>query len=147
MIDIENKVIDTVYNAVKAAFPVEQYPDLSFYSEAVEAPDSFPCVVLVQEDNYTYRPTQDNELNEHHASLMFSVNVYSNKIDSHKEEAKAIFQVVDETMQSMRFTRVMASPMPNIDRTIYRIAGRYEAIVGRPQSTGDDTEYQMYRRR
>ena len=148
MIDIENKVIDTVYKAVIAAFPPAQYPNLSFYSEPIDAPTSFPCVVIAEEDNYTYRQTQDGELNEHNAVVMYSVNVFSNKQDGHKAEAKKILATVDTAMQSMLFTRLMTSPIPNVDRTIYRIAARYTALVGRPVKDGNNNvSYQMNRTR
>lgn len=141
MIDIENLVINTVKTAVLAA-----YPSCTVYGVYVEAPSAFPCVSIVEDDNYTYRPTQDESLQEHQATVMYSVNVYSNLAAGAKEQAKAIMAVVDTAMQNMKFTRTVRSQIPNIDRTIYRVVARYTAVVGEPQTVDGNTVYQMYRK-
>lgn len=146
MIDIENIVVDELNTILAAAYPSSQYPGLVLYADYVSAPASFPCVTVVCEDNYTLERTQDENLAENHAVMMFSVNVYSSKASGAKSEAKMIFQTVDEAMQNMKFTRTMCSPIPNVDRTIYRITARYEIIVAKGVTDGDDTVYQTYRR-
>ena len=62
MIDIENKILSVVRDAVLA-----QYPNASIYGEYVEVPDSFPCVTVTEETNYTYTRSLDAELGEHPA--------------------------------------------------------------------------------
>lgn len=141
MIDIENYVITTIKSALAATFP-----SAAVYGVYIEAPSVFPCVCIVEDDNYTYTPSQDNDLVEHHANVMYSVNVYSNKKTGAKEEAKAIFDVVDLALQDMKFTRKVRSQIPNVDRTIYRVVGRYSAVVQEPQIEGGNTVYQIYRK-
>ena len=140
MIDIENIVISTVKTAVQTA-----YPACAVYGVYVEAPSTFPCVSIVEDDNYTLRQTQDESLAENHAVVMYSVNVYSNLTSGAKEQAKAIMAVVDTAMQNMKFTRTVRSQVPNLDRTIYRVVARYEAVVGKPSTIGGNTVYSMYR--
>ncbi len=141
MIDIESIVFDTVYKAVKSKFPKAEVK-----SVYVESAAEFPCVCVVEDDNRTFQKTLDGSLNEHHAELLYTVTVYSNKKNGKKEEARAIAKVVDEAMQGMKFTRIMLNQIPNIDQRIYRIVGRYRAIVseGLKQSDGK-TIYQIYR--
>lgn len=141
MIDIESIVFDTVYKAVKSKFPKAEVK-----SVYVESAAEFPCVCVVEDDNRTFQKTLDGSLNEHHAELLYTVTVYSNKKNGKKEEARAIAKVVDEAMQGMKFTRIMLNQIPNIDQRIYRIVGRYRAIVseGLKQSDGK-TVYQIYR--
>ena len=141
MIDIESIVFDTVYKAVKSKFPKAEVK-----SVYVESAAEFPCVCVVEDDNRTFQKTLDGSLNEHHAELLYTVTVYSNKKNGKKEEARAIAKVVDEPMQGMKFTRIMLNQIPNIDQRIYRIVGRYRAIVseGLKQSDGK-TIYQIYR--
>lgn len=141
MIDIENIVFNTVANSI-----LEKFPSASIYSESVEAPSSFPCVCIVEEDNYTYRDSQDTSLIENHSNLMYSVNVYSNKKNGKKTEAKKILDLVDETMQGMKFTRILKSPMPNVDRSIYRISARYTTVVARGKEINENIVFQMYRK-
>ena len=141
MIDIESMVFDTVYKAVKSKFPKAEVK-----SVYVESAAEFPCVCVVEDDNRTFQKTLDGSLNEHHAELLYTVTVYSNKKNGKKEEARAIAKVIDEAMQDMKFTRIMLNQIPNIDQRIYRIVGRYKAIVseGLKQSDGK-TIYQIYR--
>lgn len=142
MIDIENKVLDTVFTAVRT-----QYASANCYGEYVATPAAFPCVSLYEASNTTYKPSQDEEKHEHQANLMYLCNVYSDKANGKKAEARAIAKLVDSTMQSMKFTRTFFEPLPNMDRTIYRITMRYEAVAGEPIITDqNNTTYQMYRR-
>ena len=141
MIDIENKVLNDVFSAVHSA-----YPDCQFYGEYVSVPAAFPCVCIYEASNSTYRRSQDTDLQEHQANLMYECNVCSDKAKGKKTEARSIAKLVDETMQGMKFTRTFFQPLPNLDRTIYRITLRWEAVAGEPIVTdGNDITYQMYR--
>ena len=141
MIDIENLVVDKVFRAVNA-----DYPNAVCYAEYVEMPEAFPCVTLYEADNRSYRPSDDNQLSDHQCSVMYECNVYSDKQTGKKAEAKAIADIVDATMLSMKFSRNMRSQIPNQDRTIYRVTMRFEAVVGEPIVTSSGTTtLQMYR--
>ena len=106
----------------------------------------FSRVRLCEADNRSYRPSDDNQLSDHQCSVMYEINVYSDKQTGKKAEAKAIADIVDEAMQSMKFSRNMRSQIPNIDRTIYRVTMRFEAVVGEPIVTSSGTTtLQMYR--
>lgn len=141
MINIEEMVIDTVSKAVKSKFPA-----VSFYSEHVEVPPSFPAVSLCEEDNSTYEKTLDTSPGENHARLLYVANVYSNKAALKKREAKEIAGIVDKAMQSLKFIRILRSPIPNADKAIYRITMRYTAVVDEGKEENGKTVYQMYRR-
>lgn len=143
MIDIENYVFTTVKNAVTTA-----YPKAKVNSSIVETSSEFPCVSLIEADNYTYTRSLDGSNKEHHANVMYECNVYAND-KNRKATAKAISNVVDNTMQSMKFTRTFKEAVPNQDRSVFRITMRYEGIVeeGVATTSGNTTTttYQMYR--
>jgi len=141
MIDIENKVLSVVREAVLA-----QFPDASVYGEYVDESASFPCVTVTEDTNYTYVYSKDDTVSEHHADVQYAINVYSNKEVGAKLEARAILKVADDAMQGMKFWRTMTRQVPNVDRTIYRVIARYHAIVGEPTQVGDDLVYQIYQR-
>ena len=141
MIDIENKVLSVVRDAVLA-----KYPNACVSGEYVEAPASFPCVTVTEDTNYTYVYSKDEQLMEHHAEVQYTINVYSDKQTGAKLEAKAILAVADESMQGMKFWRTMSRQVPNVDRTIYRVLARYRAVVGEPQISGNDLVYKIYQR-
>lgn len=145
MIDIENKVFDTVSTAVRNAFATDN-PGLTLYGEYVLSPTSFPCVTLIETDNYTLRRTQDDALTEHDAEIVYEANIYTNNVSGRKSLAKAIADVVDTSMQNLKFTRVLRTQTPNVDTTIYRLTMRYRAVVGAPViDTDGNRTYQMYR--
>lgn len=142
MIDVENLVIDKISKAIGAS----AYSNTFVTSEYTDSPPAFPCVSVVEADNFTYRKTQDNDLKEHHTNVMYEVNVFSNKKNTSKSEAKAIIEIVDTAFQNMKFTRTFKDNIPNKDKTIYRIIARYEAVIGEGFTRGDDTIYPVYRR-
>lgn len=141
MIDVENMVVDTVRKAVIAL-----YPTADIVSEYVDVPSSFPCVSVIEGENSSYFKTKDNDLIDHHINVMYEINVYSNLKSKKKEQAKKIMGVVDTALQNIKFTRTFKQPIPNSDKTIYRIVARYEAVIGAEQTVGSDKIYQVYRK-
>lgn len=125
MIDVETEV----FSAISAKVQVT-YPNIYMTGEYVKSPSDFPCVSLVEVDNVTFRNTQTTEGRENHATVMYELNVYSNKAKGKKAECKGIVALIDELLMGLNFTRIMLEPVPNQDNaTIYRMLGRYRAIV------------------
>lgn len=127
MIDIESEIFSKVSTAVRAA-----YPNIYMVGEYVNAPSKFPCVSLVEMDNQSYQRTEDSGSSENHVSVMYELNVYSNKSVGKKSECKAIAALIDEQMLALGFARTMLQPIPNMDdATIYRMVGRYSAVISK----------------
>ena len=127
MIDIENDVFSEVAKKVR-----EKFSDIFVTGEYVKSPSSFPCVSLVEIDNATFRNSQTTESQENHVAVSYEVNVYSNKTKGKKAQCKEIIAFIDEVLMSLNFTRIMLEPVPNQnDATIYRMLGRYRAVVSR----------------
>lgn len=144
MIDIENKVFNELANAVRSEFKTE-YPNLTVVGEYIDVPPSFPCVTIVEDDNYVYLKSQDDVGIEHHVNVMYSVNIYTNNVNGKKALAKSIADVIDNKMQNLKFTRRMRNQIPNQDRSIYRITMRYSAIVENARIDEDgNLTYQIY---
>lgn len=141
MVDIENKVFNDIATTLRS-----QFEGIYVVGEFIDLPNNFPCVTLVEEDNYTYLDSQDTSLKENHATVVYTVNVYSNKTNGKKTEAKKIADVVDGLMQDMKFTRTFRSQIPNTDRTIYRIIMRYSAVVSKGIKDGSTVVHQIYRK-
>ena len=127
MIDVENEVFNTVATVVRA-----EYPDIYIVGEYVKTPPKFPCVSLVEMDNQSYQRTEDSGSSENHVSVMYEVNIYSNKTIGKKTECKTIAALIDEQMLALGFARTMIQPIPNLDdATIYRMVGRYSAVISK----------------
>ena len=123
MIDIENAVYTPIAKALRNAFP-----GINVRGEYIKAPSSFPHVSIVEQDNYTTTEHLDNGDVEKYATLMYEVNVYSDKETGKKSQCRKIMAAVDELMYSRNFTRISLSPIPNLENaSIYRLVARYEA--------------------
>ena len=127
MINVENEIFNTVAKAVR-----EKYPSVFISGEYIKAPSKFPFVSLVEMSNTAYDRTQTSGGLENHASLMYEVNVYSNKKSGKKSECKAIATLIDNELATLGFSRTMLQPIPNMDdATIYRMTGRYTAVISK----------------
>lgn len=123
MIDVENQIYTPIAEALREAFP-----GIDTSGEYVKAPSAFPHVSIVEQDNYptlTHLSTSDSE---EYATIMYEVNVYSNKSSGKKAQCRSIMKVIDDLMYRRNFTRISLSPVPNLENaTIYRLVARYRA--------------------
>lgn len=124
MIDLENDVFANVATILRAA-----HAGIFVTGEYTPVPPKFPAVSIVEADNRVVESMRTLNI-ENAVSVMYEVNVYSNKASGKKGEAKAIAATLDEAFAGMGFTRTMKNQVPNLnDATIYRIVCRYEAII------------------
>lgn len=134
MINVENEIFNIVSKSVR-----NKYPSVFISGEYVRTPSKFPFVSLIEMSNTAYDSTQTSGCLENHASLMYEVNIYSNKTSGKKSECKAIAELIDNELATLGFSRTMLQPIPNMDdATIYRMTGRYTAVISK--------ESKLYRR-
>ena len=127
MINVENEIFSKIAESVRAA-----YPSAFVSGEYVRTPSKFPFVSLIEMSNTAYDRTQSSGGLENHASLMYEVNVYSNKKSGKKSECKEIAALIDNELAALGFSRTMLQPIPNMDdATIYRMTGRYTAVISK----------------
>ena len=140
MIDVENKIIDTVIEQVQAVFPscnITSMPDRS--------PSAFPCVNIVEKDNSVHGQSMTLNCPENHANLMYEVSVYSNIEEGNKGQAKEILSVVDDTMSALGFRRTFMNPIPDVDITIYRVVARYTGVASKGFEGNGTIIHKIYR--
>jgi hypothetical protein len=105
-----------------------EFPGAFVTGEYVRVPSSFPHVSIVESDNYMTGRHLDSSDEEKFSTVMYEVNVYSNKATGKKNECKYIIGLIDHMMYARNFTRLSLNPVPNLeDATIYRITARYRA--------------------
>lgn len=126
MIDIENELFTYIKPFVPATFS----------AEFIREPASFPFVSMMVKDNTFVNP--DSSGTEKFCRIMVEFNTYSNKKSGKKQECKKIANSIDEAMAAIGFQRIVYSPTPNIDETIFRLTTRYVGVV--------DTDKNIYRR-
>ena len=122
MIDIEAKI----YSPIRTAL-VNAYDGIFVTSEPTATTAKFPAVSIVQQDNYMSINKLDNSGTEQFATVMFQVDVYSNKASGRKSQCKEIMGVVDTMLYGMNFTRLSLTPVPMANDGYYRLTARYRA--------------------
>ena len=123
MIDVEAKIYTPVAAALRANFL-----GIEVSGDYTKVPPKFPFVSMVEADNATSQNRTDTSDVERFATVMYEINVYSDKADGKKSECKAIMAFIDEIMYRMNFTRIALAPVPNLSKsTIYRMIARYRA--------------------
>lgn len=121
--DIETEVFTRVATPLRA-----KYAGIFISGEATKAPAKFPCVTLMEADNYVLERTQTSDI-ENHAQLMYEVKVYSNLQSGKKAQCKTILRDIDELMAQMGFARTMKNTVPNLeDATVCQMVARYRGI-------------------
>ena len=125
MIDLESPLFTEIAGILRST-----YSGITVYGEYVPAPAGFPSVAIVEMDNATYLPSWANRQKEQYAEVMYEINVYSNRTQGKKDEAKAIMDTIDTYFQAHGFERITCQPIQNMnDATIYRVVARYRAVV------------------
>ena len=149
MIDIENLVFNTVFDAVasvRSTVPVSK--------GYIEQNAVYPCIVLRETNNVAYDNSATDDCSENHARVTYQVDIYSDKEDTARSECRDLLNLVDGIMQGMKFRRTYMSEPMNISRSVYRQYARYTVIVAKGVTTvtgtGNEetstTMFQMYRR-
>ena len=133
MIDIETPIFDMMAEQLR-----NQFTGIKVYGEELLAPSTFPCASIVETDNYTKTNTQDSSSVENHATVVFTVNVYSNKSSGKKSECKAILSCIDDMFINLGFARTMKEHITMNNATVCRMIARYTATVSK--------DYKIYRR-
>ena len=122
---IENDVFTAVAVKLRSEYGAE---NIYVTGEYTPTPPKFPCVFIYEADNSNIG--FDGCCEEVVTGVMYSVEVYSNKQNGKKTEAKEIMQTVDSVMTPLGFTRTMMQQIPNLsDATIFRLTARYSAAV------------------
>lgn len=123
MIDIEKMVYTPIAEVLR-----ERFKGIEVSGAYVNAPAKFPYVSIVEQDNYMSVNRLDSSDSEKFATVMYEVNVYSNKSASKRAVCREIMGVIDEMLYKRNFIRLSMSPVPNMENgTIYRLVARYRA--------------------
>lgn len=102
-----------------------QFGNISVKGEAVNVPPKFPCVCFYEADNYIAREDLDSSPSERFATLLYRVDVYTNKASGRKTEAKSILNTVRPFLYSKNFTRFSSTPINDMGDGILHIAETY----------------------
>lgn len=125
MIDYANTVFTTVATAVR-----DNHVGTTVIGEYTRKPSKFPTVTLDETQNVMVDRLEDSSNEEKFAGVTYRLQVFSNKQNGKKAEAREIFASADAEMRRMGFRRVSYTTTPEIYKsTVYEITATYEAIV------------------
>ena len=125
MNNIENDVFTLVKTELITQYGVN---NILVTGEYTPTPAKFPCVFIYEADNFN--AGFDGCNHEVVTGVMYEVEVYTNKQNGKKAQAKAIMQTIDTLLTKYGFTRTFMQPIPNMnDATIFRLTARYTAAV------------------
>ena len=133
MIDIENKIIDTIANAL---------PDVTVYGEFQLNPEEFPCVMVDYDYSGDYTRSYDEQLTPHHARISVQLDTFA----LGKDEVKRVNAAAVDAMYGMKFTCTESVNWNQYSEGIYRMTSRFSAVVGEGKDVDGNTVYQIYRK-
>lgn len=123
MIDVERMIFTPIAEGLR-----KKFKGIDVSGAYIKSPPKFPHASIVEQDNYTTTINQDSSDTERFATVMYEVNVYSNKAGESKAECRSILSEIDKMLYAMNFTRISMTPVPNMDSaSIYRLVARYRA--------------------
>ena len=125
MLNYANEVFTNVANIVR-----ETHTGTTVIGENTRQPSKFPTVTIDEIENVMLDRLEDSSNEEKFAGVTYKVQVFSNKTNGKKTEAREIFATVDAKMRHMGFRRKTYTTTPEIyESTIYQISATYEAVV------------------
>lgn len=140
MIDIENIIVDGVSKLMKASFK-----GVTVHSTHLNAPSSFPCVMIYESSARSFEDTMD-ERGEHHVSLRYNVEVYTADETGKKQRAKQILSSIDDYLIGLGFSRASkVYTLGNGESARFIASCTYKCIAGESYS-GDANKIMIYRR-
>ena len=102
-----------------------QVSNITVKGEAVNVPPKFPCVCFYEADNYVSREDMDSSADERFATLLYRVDVYTNKASGRKTESKGILGIIRPFLYDRNFTRFSSTPVNDMGDGILHIAETY----------------------
>lgn len=121
MLDVFNMVFTDIAKPVRAA-----YPGAEVKGERVAAPTTFPCVTVVEADNYEDSQYRDNSLTERVTALMYEITVFSNSTGGKRSQCIEIVKIIDDIMKRKNGTRIArVEGFFDPDGKIYMVTVRY----------------------
>lgn len=118
-----------------------QFPGTFVTGEWVDKPSEFPCVSIVEADNYLDQNSIDNSLKENLAVLMYQVTVFSNKAEDKRFECVQILSLIDDMLRQKNAVRLArVESYTDSEKRIYQMTARYRVRVS-DNGNGDFTFY------
>ena len=125
MIDKSNEIVTLGTRKLR-----ETYPNITVIGEYVDTPSKFPCVTLDETSNIPVH--LDSATVNKYASVQYRVQVFSNKESGKRAECRAIYNTIDELLQSIGLVCTSYVTTPTVyNSSIYQITAIYSGTIDR----------------
>lgn len=124
MIDYSNEIFNDAATVLRNAVS-----GITVIGEYVSSPTSFPTVTIDEIDNRQFQ--RDSAKTEKFAAVRYRVQVFSNKSNGKRAEARSIFNVIDTRLVELGFTRKTYTATPDVyNSSVYQITATFDAVIG-----------------
>ena len=125
MIDFSNEIFNAVAKHLRSL-----YKGIQVKGEYVSTPAKFPTVTIDEIGNI---PVElDSATTNKYADVVYRVQVFSNKENGKRAEAREIYKTVDEKLMELGFFAKTFTTTPAIyNSEIYSITATYGGIISR----------------
>lgn len=121
MLNVFNSVFTAIATTVRASVP-----GVTLTGERIAAPTKFPCVTVVEADNYEDPQYINNTLTEQVTALMYEITVFSNLTSGKRSQCIEILQIIDDVMKRKNGTRMArVEGYFDTEGKIYMVTARY----------------------
>ena len=124
MIDFSNEIFNAVAKHLRSL-----YKGIQVKGEYVATPAKFPTVTI---DEISNVPVElDRAKTNKYADVVYRVQVFSNKANGKRAEAREIYKSVDEKMMEIGFFAKSYTSTPTIyNSEVYTITATYGGVIG-----------------
>ena len=130
-------ILPTIFTDISTAVHAS-YSTAYVTGERIATPSQFPCVTVVQADNYEDRYSMDNSLTEQLTVLMYEITVFSNSTGGKRSQCIDIMMLIDDVMKHKNGTRISCvEGYFDSQSKIYMVQARYRFAT-------DGTHYYTY---
>ena len=124
MIDYSNEIFDAVAKHLRSL-----YKGIQVKGEYVATPAKFPTVTIDEIGNVPAEP--DSAKTNKYADVVYRVQVFSNKENGKRAEARKIYKSVDEKLMELGlFAKTFTTTPAIYNSEIYSITATYGGIIG-----------------
>ena len=124
MIDFSNEIFNAVAKHLRSL-----YKGIQVKGEYVSTPAKFPTVTIDEISNVPVH--LDSAKTNKYADVVYRVQVFSNKANGKRAEAREIYKSVDEKLMEIGFFAKSYTSTPTIyNSEVYTITATYGGVIG-----------------
>ena len=124
MIDFSNEIFNAVAKHLRSL-----YKGIQVKGEYVSTPAKFPTVTIDELSNVPVH--LDSAKTNKYADVVYRVQVFSNKANGKRAEAREIYKSVDEKLMEIGFFAKSYTSTPTIyNSEVYTITATYGGVIG-----------------